>query len=241
MEQPSLSPTAANAVKELRKDYDIEPTLDEVVWLHEAGKRVEDPTYERLDRLGIPVRAGNAWLWPMTIMGAIWYNEQALKWFWYSDKFLFYCLAFAMAHGRGLEIEGVGALRSLVDRSTAHLAVKRWSAGLGCTRRELEAAVDECTGPATTEKKRALAKTDMMQFSVDLAVMTGIDPVFWQQCVARDALVNAYARAVAIQAARGGQSIAPIKDASAHAIEAFRGVVVAIIRAHGKQPKGMKR
>jgi len=250
MDKPSLNLTAKAGIAELHDVYGIDPDLDEIIWLHEAGKRVEDPTHEHLERIGLPARAGRAYIWPMTVMGAIWYNEQAAQWFWNSTTFLFYSLAFAMAHGRGAPIpparrgglqqwlkkalhgESAGIrLDELNDRGEAHQAVATWAKGIDCTRDELEAAVDEAMGPPVKVSKSA-GKADIAQFVRDMAIMTGTDPDYWLTSVSRDTLVSSYAKAVAVAAGRGHSQGTSIKDASTKAIDEFRQVIVAIIERH---------
>src|SRR3990167_588410 len=121
--KPKLSRIAANGIRELRRDHGVEPTLDEIIWLHELGKRVENPTDgERLDLIGAPFFAGNVRLWRWTVSASVWFYELALPWFGDSDRLCFWAMAFALAHGRGQPIPDLarrGWLERLARRTLA--------------------------------------------------------------------------------------------------------------------------
>lgn len=170
--RPKLSRVAQAGIRELRSEHGVEPTLDEIIWLHELGKIQE--ASGRIDGiLEGPAQAGKAFLWPMTIMAAQWYRNYAEKWFRVSPLYFFYALAFALAHGRGQPVPDTAKrgwfermvrkicdvreekiLADLTDRTEATNAIQRWVAETGATREELDAAIDAVLpAPDASEKK----------------------------------------------------------------------------------------
>lgn len=258
--KPRLSRRAAEAIRELRTDHGVEPTLDEILWLHELGLKIEDPLHgDRIDAGGTPARAGNVWLWPFTVMASAWYHDQALVWWERRQPLLCtYALAFALAHGRGeptpsLLRRGWGErifsrllgiapepvlLCDLREEHVARAAVRAWMRGLTCTRSELETAIDAVVphtmGPQPSADRPAHG-VDWSEVIHDLVILTGTDPDYWRMRVSTDSALAAYSRAVAIERARRGQGSAA-KDALAMAIQEERAAIVAIIAAH-KEPQ----
>lgn len=255
--RPTLNRTAQAAVRELRVDHGVEPTLDEILWLHELGKVVENPIAgERLDLIGTPAKAGNVYLWPMTIMAAQWFNNRAVRWFGRSRPLLTYVLAFALAHGRGdplpepagrgwlerlvrklFDLRNPLCLDDLVDRDQAFVVVRRWAARLGCTRAELESAIDlvlpqaDAVAAADTAPQPALDTEAVVN---DLAVLTGTDPALWRR-TEQSRVFHAFQRACAIERARQHKEGAPLRDPLADAIQDMRRAIVEIIKAHREQ------
>jgi len=131
-----LCDQAKIAIQELR-EAGIEPTLDEVCWLNDLGRQVEDPEGgEHRHAAGQPSKAGNIWLWPFTIQGERWY-EKTLKWFDGQPELEMYALAFALAKGRE-----PGAFDFLSGYDSSKKAVDAFSSGaLACTQEELCAAI----------------------------------------------------------------------------------------------------
>ena len=133
----SLNRHARAAISELAGLGVHDCTPDEIVALHILG--------ERLDRAGesvapscrgvLPVRCGNAILWPMTCAGNDWW-EMAKGWF-RGEKMLSAALGFCLAHGRDPE-----RLLSLYDPQDAARALSKWFRGLSATLQELEQACE---------------------------------------------------------------------------------------------------
>jgi len=240
MTKPILSRNGYNKIRELRA-RGIEPDLEEIAWLHELGKRVDNPsTSERMDLIGRPVKAGNVWLWPFTVMSHIWYSDFALPWFRASEHVTNYALAFALAHGRGVPIPdtvtrpwserivrrllGIHETRTLADlhdRTEALAAVVAWRAQLQCTRDELEAAVSAAlqddplepmpdTDPDADAASTSLQRIDWTRIAQELATATHTDPDYWLSRTSMDVTANAYLRMRDIEAARNGHQRAPI-------------------------------
>lgn len=116
----------------------IHPTLDEIVWINDLSRQVENPKGgEHRHLAGAPSRAGNVWLWPFTINGERWY-EATLEWFDGNAKFELYALAFALAKGRE-----AGAFQFLTGYHSAKKAIDEFVGDLDCTQDELEAAMKD--------------------------------------------------------------------------------------------------
>lgn len=258
--RPRLSRTAQQTIRELRTDYGVEPTLDEILWLHELGKRVENPIAgENLDNQPVPVKAGNVYLWPFTAMSSMWFNERASKWFEDENyRFQTYALAFALAHGRGdsipdrkkrgwferllrhvLDIHETETLRALTDRTDAYRCIKYWASGLNCNIRELEAAIDyllprkDQTDAEQEENLDVSPGIDLEQLISELAVKTGTDINMWLTGVSKSCLINAYLHAESIERSRSQTgSGPPIASPRIEAIKNIRIAVVEILKAH---------
>jgi len=189
--KPKLCKTAAQEIAELRRDWLIEPTIEEIMWLDKLGRAVEHPTAgERLAQMDRPVKVGNVYLWPFTAGSSAWWQEYGLPWF---DKtrgsIRYYALAFCLAHGRGLQTPIVTAkgfvkhvisdllsvperrtLADLIDFQEAKAAVKHWSRRLTCGHKELNAAIEEVLPPVfvpeeekKTPEERAEEETELPQ------------------------------------------------------------------------------
>lgn len=235
--QPRLSRNGANKIRELRA-LAIEPTDDELVLLHELGKRVDNPSdSERLDLIGRPVKAGNVWLWPLTVMSSIWYADRALPWFERNPLQCSYALAFALAHGRGLPVPdltkrpwsesiarrltGIQDGRVLSDIADPHEAaalVARWAQRLECTREELEAAMDavlqadDMEADNAEDRERHEASIDWGRIVNELAMLTNTHPEYWMTRTSLDATAHAYVVAKAVEQARRGFSAAKMLE-----------------------------
>lgn len=257
--KPNLSRIAANAIRELRVDHGVEPDLDEIIWLHELGKRVENPVSgERWDLIGAPLRVGNVDLWRMTVMASIWFNDRARHWYRGSPTLLCYALAFALAHGRGQPVPdpaGRGWLERLVirlfglrdprtladlsDRTGALDAILYWVRSAGCSRRELDAALTELLGEAEEEdeddqkKKTVERQVDWPGIVTDTAIFTGQTPADLVR-TDRDAVQAAYLRGMRIEAARLGMRAPAVQSPTDQAHNELRAAVTAIIAAHRK-------
>jgi len=259
--KPQLSRIAEAGIQELRRDHGIEPTLDEIIWLHELGKAQE--AAGRIDGiLEGPAQAGNAFLWPMTIMAAQWFRNNANKWFGTSPLFTMYALAFALAHGRGqalpdttkrswserivrrmLDIRDQRTLADLQDRVEAIDAINAWINTAGATKPEIEAAIDFLLPKQETisDEKRNDPPTqpgvNYDDIIHELAALSGTDPEYWRSRTSKDATIRAYINVITIEQARRGQAGPPIRDALGDAIHNFRKAISAIIKAHKPAPE----
>lgn len=246
--RPKLSLVGEAHIRELRERWHVEPTIEEMLWIHELGLDVECPCHgERFDLIGTPVRAGNAWLWPMTVMAAVWWNDFGSRWFAGSGILYLYALAFALAHGRGAEVvlpgrlwplggtRRIESLALLLNREDASRAVSWWALRCGATRAEVEAAVDACLPPPPTprvgKQKPQTKPIDWQEIVHELCIMSGESASYWTTGTSMASTANAYARAYAIQAARGGMS-SPSGGPAADALRAIRAAMAEIVAAH---------
>lgn len=132
----TLSPVAAQAITELREKFGVEPTVDEIVWLHNLGQRVENPGgAPHAGLAGAPVCVGNVALWPLSMGASRWFLEVGEPLFG-KQKFGELVLAYAMAHSRQPEV-----LWRFTSPDAVRSAVKDWQRVVGVRWRELEAAL----------------------------------------------------------------------------------------------------
>ena len=247
--RPKLSPVAEAHIRELRERWQVEPTVEEILWINELASDMECPCRgERFDLIGTPVRAGNAWLWPMTVMSAIWWDDFGHGWFADSGIMYLHALAFALAHGRGAEIvvpraswplrsnKRVASLALLTDRADAARAISWWALHVGATRGEVEFAVDACLPPPPTkhprQQPRPFAPIDWQTVVHELCLMSGESADYWTKGTSMIATTHAYARAWAILAARAGHSIGNATSPADDALRALRAAMGEIIEAH---------
>jgi len=141
-----LHPLARESKDELEAKG-IHPTLDEIVWLNDLARRVENPSGGDIAlAAGCPVQAGNAWLWPFTVAAAQWYIHASKD---LDDEGEAYSVAFAMAHGR---VDG--AFDGCWTYRGAKRAISQWRRTLTCTNDELVRAVayvQDQDGPSAVE------------------------------------------------------------------------------------------
>ena len=111
-------------------------TTAEIVWLNDLGCAMENP-HSRVNpaKAGKPVRAGNVWLWPITISASEWFFKIAYD-HYKTEQGQTYALAFALANGR--KPKRTAPLR---ERSQIHRAVNRWALRCGATDAELREAI----------------------------------------------------------------------------------------------------
>lgn len=243
--RPRLSRVAAGKVRELREEHGVEPTLDEIIWLHELGRKVENPVAGEAALTDLPIKVGNVYLWPLSVSASIWLHERALPWFEHSPILAMYAMAFAMAHGRGQATgDGPKTLQDLMDRDAATAVIHAWASMITCTRAELEAAMDsvldagdgdEAAGDTEQPIKPGV---DWLNIVNELAVRTGTDPEYWKKGTSRQACIKAYLAAVARDMLRGGHSarLPGVRDAVGDALQRLQDAVVAIVRAHKETP-----
>ena len=130
----------------------IQPTLDEIVWINDLSRAVENPKGgEHRHLAGEPSRAGSVWFWPFTIQARIWY-ESTFGWFDGNAELENNALAYALAHGRES-----GAFLHLTGYQSAKKAIEQWRAALDCTDEELAAAMFDVI-PHDDEIQRLEAK-----------------------------------------------------------------------------------
>lgn len=247
--KPILNRIAQAAVQELRAEHGIEPDFDEILWLHTLGEAQFNAG--RTDGVsGTPAKAGNVWLWPLTILSADWI-DRAAGWFAHTPLLQFWAIAFGLAYGRGQPIPGTPrqswferllrrlldlreerTLADLVDREEGARTIRQWVMRSGATQAEMENAV-EWVMPRDNDNPQPAAPPglNLNEIVHQLSILTGTDPEYWRQRTSMDETVRAFTQAVAIENARRNQGTAP-KDALGMAISDFRKAVSAIIRAH---------
>jgi len=228
--KPQLCKTAKNEIRDLRQDYGVELTIEEILWLHELGKKLESPSGDdRRFAIGMPAKAGNVYLWPFTVGASIWWQDCGIPWFGESGEYFgSYSLAFCLAHARGAEtpirsIDGwverivrkaagesnQSVLADLTDRVKAKKAIRNWALNIGCTFRELREAIEEVipkvhvdTPTEKSEESEVISKVDWEAIANTIALQTGTDPQYWIWKTSEDSCLKAYAQASRQEAAR---------------------------------------
>lgn len=133
--QNRLHPLAQAEVDSLQAKG-IAPTLDDVVWLNDLAREIESPRHGVGLSAGCPVRAGDVWLWPMTVAGGVWYEYMAPQFDGQGDVESV-LVAFTLARGRD-----AGAFDALWTYDDARRAVLDWRKRANCTPDELILAVN---------------------------------------------------------------------------------------------------
>ncbi len=155
-------------------------TPEEIVQLNNLGLRVQNLP-ERVDptKAGRPVRAGNVWLWPMTLAASGWFFEVALE-HYKTEQGHRYAMAFALAHGRWPALK---IFRGLCGERRIRRAVNRWGARCGATDDELNAAIHrvmpELAYPHSPQRACASASLGGASVLAELEAATGKSPDYW--------------------------------------------------------------
>lgn len=133
----ALHPHAAARLRELREQHGVEPTVDEIIALHEASGRIDRADASDSEvLLDLPVRVGTVLLYAPTVQVLFWWSIRGREWFDGHPQELA-VTAYLLAHGRE---EGLTD-RLVTYRDTLRIVEAWWNA-LGATRDEIDAAVD---------------------------------------------------------------------------------------------------
>lgn len=212
MSSQKLNPVAAQRLKALRNLHEIEPTLDEIIALHECGKEIQDPPCGRsLSSLAAPARAGSLVVWPFTIGAGEWYADvmwPAVG----STKRGLYGLGFTLAYSRD------PAFLMAVNPRRVEKVVKKWIKTLDCTATELADAIDYVAPPEEEDtKKKDLDELEQQRAEIHtnydevvgwLCLRCGGTPDFWRWGESKDFALDQINRQAQIDAA-GGDGINP--------------------------------
>ena len=183
-----LSENAEAEINDLQRQG-ITLTIDEIIWINDLCRKVEDPDGTRpCLAIGEPAPAGNAWLWPFTIASSRWFSKN-LPLMYDDGEAETELLAYALAHGR---IDG--AFTYLQTRDQILQAVREWLDELTATEDELAWAMKKVL-PATDrieleedkkEKKESEAAEQWDDIIASLVATCGETPDFWQYGVSSD-------------------------------------------------------
>ena len=138
IEKPILHKLAEQTVKDLRRDG-IEPTPEEILWLHSAAVEMARPTpCDSSTFLDFPIICGNVTLLPLSIGAKEWLRLHA-DWFDGDDILFQLAEAFCMAQGRNPE-----SFDGLTNRVKAVAKVLVWARKIDCSAEELSRAMNYC-------------------------------------------------------------------------------------------------
>ncbi len=183
--QNHLSELAESEINDL-KSQGIEPTLNEIIWINDLSRKVENPDGARpCVAIGEPSPAGNAWLWPFTIASSRWFAK-VLPWFDGNPESETLVLAFSLAHGRD-----VGVFSYLSNYEAVKETVAEWSDELGCTADELAEAITKILPYSDTvelddEEESVQGASDWDEIIATLCLNVGETPEFWAYGVSCD-------------------------------------------------------
>lgn len=235
--KPQIHPMAERHIRELRERWQVEPTLEECLWIVQLVDRVLNPVAgTRMELAEIPERVGvsDEWLHPITIGAALWFNELASAW-WADDRDgLFKALAWMMAHSRDRELFAMAA-----TREAAAALIHDWALSLTCTRAELEAAVDRTLPSYDGKGGDEAAKRQAMDWPAlitELEVATGLPARHWLWELSREATIRAWWASRSIIAAQGGRSSSAGPNPADEAVQALASAKLDILKAHGVTP-----
>ena len=184
-----LSERAEAEINDLQRQG-ITLTLDEIIWLNDLGRKVENPEGSRpCLAIGEPIPAGSDWLWPFTIAGIRWYTR-VLPWFDGDDETEGYALAYSLIHGHTK-----GAFTYINDFDSAKEAIYKWADQSDSTPEELESAMVRVLPDNDTvkleedednEKENLKKATNWDDTIMELCMCVGGTPEFWQYGVSSD-------------------------------------------------------
>ena len=147
----------------------VTPSDDEIVEINALAADVLSPDTRRALARGRPFRAGSAWLWPLTIAAADWFQTVGAD---LPDPGA--ALGYAMAHG-GDELATIGAAE-----------VDTWFRSLKCRRGELDLAIAACIEqdeqPETPTRDTDRAPTPG-ELSATMMAAVGGTPEMWERQV----------------------------------------------------------
>ncbi len=216
------------------RERGITPDTADILRLHAACENVLHPDpRQRLDLIGVPcpVASTAVYLWPLSVGAAIWLETYAEVWWKASDTWMFWAIAFALAHSR----ENV--FTTLTDKEEAYERVHAWALGVTCSRAELEAAVDWVLGrsdaPPPSKKQQGVEIRDAwVKIIGAIEVQSGIPAETWLWKKSARAVFSAYRHCLEIRAGIfGGVSKAPDDDLNA-ALGALARTKKAIVQKH---------
>ena len=134
----------------------------EIVEINSLAREFDNPAVARSLARGTPVDCGGAWLWPMTMRAAEWFDRVGCHLARESDREA--SVGYAMAYGR---TEGPELAVTLAD---APKAVRAWLAGLRCTRDEYRLAVAEVLDQSADSTKDYQIENPHRQKPVPLSI-----------------------------------------------------------------------
>ena len=164
-------------------------TTAEIVWLNDLGCRMENPA-SRVDpaKAGKPVRAGNVWLWPMTLAASEWFFGIAHE-HYATEMGQTYALAFALASGRF-----PSRFAMLREKSQIRRAVNRWALRCGATEDELREAIlrvlpeTDAPHPIPSSSDASSDGEGVSGFVAELVAATGKPASHWMAQTSEHAL-----------------------------------------------------
>lgn len=166
---------AKAGIRELR-ELGIEPTLDEIILLHELGKKVQrNGRKSSREAAGRPVKAGDVYLWPFTIGASMWYMDGPVEWFRDNERMNIYVLAFALSHARDCS-----AFVELVDYRATVDAVKAWVKSVSATYAELVDGITMLFDQTSQDTPHDQSDPDWGAFIGFLTKHYGGTPDFWR-------------------------------------------------------------
>jgi hypothetical protein len=120
---------AKEAIRRLRDDK-IEPSLDEIVWLHELAEKTEK-SFDPILFLFSCKKIGRLTIYPMTIGARIWMISTALKWFDGDELMTDLSILYAYCNSRTLQ-----AFEFKTPKE-ARTAIYNWAKNLNVTEEEI--------------------------------------------------------------------------------------------------------
>jgi len=125
---------AKEAIRRLRLE-DIEPTLDEIIWLNNLANRTEIVVDAGL-LLFKSKKVGNIEIYPMTIGARVWLLEIAFKWFSSEADQVLSDLSILYAYSNSRSPE----LFDFPDQRAARKAILKWAEKINSTEEEIKNA-----------------------------------------------------------------------------------------------------
>lgn len=195
----------------------IHLTSAEIICLSKACDALDNPFADVDARLiDAPFKAGNKYLWPLSVGSSVWLDTYASQWWGGSDELYFWALVYALTNARD-------AAAFVTCEDEAFRAVKKIGIGFACTRKELEHAVDCAIGvdkdlTAQKKKRRESASIAWNTVVSELEVHSGINRHEWLWGRSVLSTADSYASMYAVAAAMAGSGQSRMNDALDKAI-----------------------
>ncbi len=130
--KPRAEPAAEFAIADIEKATGKRVSLDHIVWLQDAARRMTQPERDSLRLVDLPVECGGVLLWPLTFAAVACWRE---KWFpYFGDDYRAW--AYVSAHANMPRI-----LRWLPTRWQIQARVNAWLLTLRCGPAQLREPV----------------------------------------------------------------------------------------------------
>ena len=205
-----LAEIVEHDLEKLKSDK-IEITPEELIWLNDLGRTVENPQ-GRTSPIwaGAPIKAGGFNFWTLTLQSSAWFRGVACR-FFTTEKELHHALAFASIYGRDEALPDYAMARTfetLNNEPDARKTLARFAKRFRGNQKELQSALFRLMPDLDAPYPLPAESSDLDDDSLlaDLLAGTGLSRDYWQ-CQHSDfvfEVILAMYKQCAIEAGGGG-------------------------------------